>query len=887
MSEAKWRRYLRFYRPDPIADLDDELRDHLESTAEALIERGLSPADARAESLRRFGDLAHVRLEVERLDHLHLRRSRATEIMETFLQDLRYGARTLLRNPAFAIVSVLSIALAVAANATVFSVVNATLLRPIPGIASDRLVRVYIDHHSPFSWRELDWFRERAKSFEHIVTERNGAMSFRASAADANERIRTSLVSRGFFPGLGVPLALGRGFDVDERSAEATQPVAVLSHRFWQRRFGGDSSVIGRVVSVSGHPVTVVGVAAPAFRSSVLGWMPEMFLPFASAPLLTGTRIEDFGGGMYTTARLARGIAESAGEAQLVLLMQELARTDPARYERTTVRLDHIRGVNAELRAPAAAASVFLMGMVGLVLLMACANVANLLLGRAASRGTEIGVRLALGAGKHRIVRQLLTESFLLAVLGTLGGMAATFVITRALVGGIPPEAGIDAAFFAPDGRVLLFTVVSCLVATLLFGLVPALRSASPQLVPMLKGDTATGVRGRHRRKGGLLATQASLCVLLLAVASLFWRSLASLGDLDPGFRSAGVVDVPIDMSLLNADAAMRQLTFARILERAKTLPGVQSVSLAAQIPLTGSSMETPAAPDGGAASSRFDMPPVHFNIVTPDYFTTLGMPIRRGRAFEVGDGAGSTRVAIVNETAARAWWPDGDAVGKRIRWGAPDGPLLEVVGVARDAKYVSPGESPRVFAFIPLAQSERGDMTMHLRTTGGITAVRDQVWSMLRAEMPTLPPPTVTTLESDMSITLLPIRAGAALLGALGFVALMLAAAGIYGVTAYAVARRTREIGIRAALGAGQARLLGMVIRESLRPVSTGLVVGLVLALAAAFGLSRVLYGVRPIDPLVLSGVTLTLVIVALAAAFGPAWRASSADPSIAMRAE
>src|SRR6476661_1637299 len=290
--------------------------------------------------------------------------------METFLQDLRYGARMLVRSPAFTIVAVLSIALAVAANSTVFAVVNALLLRPIPGVNNERLVRVYMNHHSPFTWNELSFFRERA-------------MTFRAGSNDPNERIRTSLVTRGFFPLLGVRMALGRSFDVNEGSAEATAPVAVLSHTFWRRRFGGDSSVIGRVVTVSGQPVTIVGVAAPNFRSSVLGWTPELLLPFASAPLLTGTALTDFGGSMYSTARLKPGVSEATASAELESIMRELARTDSVQYERTTVRLDHTRGVNAELRTPTAAASAFLMGMVALVLLIACANVANLMLGRA------------------------------------------------------------------------------------------------------------------------------------------------------------------------------------------------------------------------------------------------------------------------------------------------------------------------------------------------------------------------------------------------------------------------------------------------------------------------------------------------------------------------
>lgn len=803
--------------------------------------------------------------------------------MDTLLQDIRYGLRMLLRGPAFTLVAVLSIALAMAANSTVFSVVNAMLLRPIPGADNDGLVRVYLNHHGALSWRELSWFRTGSSAFSHIVTERNGAMAFRAGAGDANERIRTSLVTRGFFPALRVPMALGRPFDVDETSADAARPVAVLTHGFWQRRFGGDPGVIGRTVFVGGQAVTIVGVAVPEFRSSVVGWAPEMFLPFASAPVLAGTALEEFGGGMYSTARLKDGVSRAAGDAELATLMRRLVDSDTARYGRTTIRTDHTRGVNAELRTPTAAASTFLMGMVAVVLLVACANVANLLMGRSAARQGEIGVRLAIGASRERIVRQLLTESLLLAIAGTMLGIAATYAITGALAQALPPEAGIDRAFFTPDVRVLLFTGVLCLGTTLLFGLMPALRVASPALTGMLKG-VASGATKRPR--GRLLTAQASLCVLLLAVAALFWRSLERMRDLDPGFRVAGLMSVPIDLSLVKGDVASQQLAFARVLETVRALPGVQQAALAAHVPLTGSSMETPIAPDGSSGVEG-RIPSVHFNVITPGYFASLDIALRQGRDFASGDGESAARVAIVNETAAKAWWPNQSALGKRVRWGGKDGPLLEVVGVVRDARYVTPGESPRTFVYVPLAQSFRNDMTMHVHSRAGFTATRDAIWSLLHDELPTLPPPPVTTLASDMSVTLLPVRAGAALLASLGLVALVLAATGIYGVTSYAVERRTRELGIRAALGAGQARLLRLVTRESLRPVATGLAIGAVLALLVAFGLSRVLYGVRLFDPAVLPIAVVTLAAVAVVAALVPAWRAARISPASAMRSE
>ncbi|MEO7520618.1 MAG: ADOP family duplicated permease, partial [Gemmatimonas sp.] len=681
------------------------------------------------------------------------------------------------------------------------------------------------------------------------------------------------------------PLAVGQPFDGDERSAEATKPVAVLSHAFWQRRFGGDSSIAGRTVSIAGHPVTIVGVLSRDFSSSVMGWTPDVLLPLAAAPTLTGIKLEDFGGSLYATARLRRDISAQQAGAELDVLMRGLARTDSARYERATVRLDHARGVNAELRGAVAAASAFLMGMVALVLLIACANVANLLLGRAAARQTEIGVRLALGASRARIIRQLLTESLMLGVLGTVIGLSLTFMLTRVLTSLIPAEAGIERAFFAPDGRVLIFTGSTCVATTLLFGLVPALRASSPRLVPMLKADVqGSGVR---RSRGGLLATQAALCVVLLAVASLFLRSLQSMRGLDSGFRVNGVVNVPVDLDMSGAADSLSAATFERILRRAGALPGVQSATLAAHAPLTGSNMETRLAPQGMTVSSRFEYHSTYFNVVAAGYFETLGIPLMTGRGILETDRATSPRVAVINETAAKRWWPNQQAVGKQFLWGGEGGRETEVIGIARDADYNMPGESQNVFVYLPLAQQPRSEMTLQMYTTLPAASLREAVWTMLREEAPALPPPPITAMAADMSITLLPVRTGASLLGALGLVALLLAATGIYGVTTYAVARRTREIGIRAALGAGRTRLLRMVVSDSLRPVMVGLGVGLSLALLSAVGLSRVLYGVRPIDMVVLPGVAITLLVVSLIATLAPARRASAVDPVIAMRSQ
>ena len=883
--EPKWRRYLRFVRPNPLADLDDEVRDHLDSAIEALVAQGMSPDNARAEALRRFGDVTRIKGEVRRLDAKHELVTRRAAVIDAFLYDLRHGARALRRSPGFAFVAALSIALGVAANATVFSVVNALLLRPIAGTHNERLMRMYLNHHSPFDWRDLSWFRERATTLDNIVGERYGAVAFRASPSAESERVQMSWVTRGFFQTLGVRMALGRAFEGDETGPTAGEPVAVLTYPFWQRRFAGDSSVVGRTVLLGGHPLTIIGVTAPDFRSSVLMWTPSVIVPLSAAPIITGRPVDEFGGSFYATVRLAPDVSAERATAELRALMSRLALTDTARYERVTVRLDHVRGVNAELRQPVAVASIFLMAMVGLVLLIACANVANLLLGRAATRRAEIGVRLAMGASRLRLVRQLLTESLLLAMIGSAFGFASAWLLTRALASAIPREAGLDATYLAPDLRVLGFTALLCVITTLLFGAVPAFRAASPGLVELLKGSDA---RTRSRKRGWLVTTQTAMCVLLLAVAATFLRSLSSLQSVDPGFRPDGIVDVTIDLGLAGGNATSDPAaTFARVVQEAEALPGVENVTLTAVVPLSGSNMETRVLAEGTSVASRRDAPSTYFHIVGPGYFSTMQIPLRRGREFLVSDRAGSPRIAVISETAAQRLFPAGDVLGKRFHWGAADGPLLEVVGIARDVDYVMSGETPKTVVYVPLAQQPRSEMVLQLRTRTDLASTRRAVWDVLREVLPTLPPAPVTRMVDDIAITLLPVRWGAALLAAFGALALVLAAAGIYGVAAYSVARRAREIGIRAALGATRARLLRMVLWESGRRVAIGAAIGLLVTIAVSMGLSRVLYGVQALDPFVLGGVAAVIACVAIIASLAPARQAAGIDPVAAMRSE
>lgn len=885
--EPMWRRYRRLLRPDAVADLDDELRDHLDSATEALVASGMAPAAARAEARRRFGDVGRVRGEVQRLDAQHGRSLWRGALLESIAQDLRYTLRTLRRSPGFAVVAILSIALGVAANSTVFSLGNALLLRPIPGADAPRLVRVYSNSHGVWYWQSFAWLRDHTRSFDAIVAERPMSMVLGGTGGGSPERVQAGLVTDGYFQALGVQLALGHPFQGDENSAEGSTPAVILAHRFWTSRFGADSSIVGQTIVLGGRAVPVVGVAAPDFRSSVLGWTNDLWLPLGSAPLLTGSSLDDMGGSLYATARLRSGVTRQETQAELAVLMPQLTATDTARYAGMTARLDHVRGLNAELRTPATAAIAFLMALVAMVLIIACANVANLLLGRAAARRTEIGVRLAIGIGRARLVRQLLTESMVLATVGGALGYLASLTVPGLLVPMVPTEARLDAAFFAPDHRVVLFTVVLVMLTTVAAGLVPALRASSPGLAPLLRGggsgDAGQGRRGR--RGSRLVAGQAALCVVLLAVASIFVRSLTRMHAVDPGFSADGVVDAPLDLSSAGGSEAAQRLLFDQVVARAAALPGVRSVTLAAVVPLSGNNMQTDFTSDDIVVASTSDGPRAHFNVVSTDYFETLELPLRSGRGFTADDRDESPHVAVVNEAAARRWWPAGDAIGRRFRWEGTDGPEVEIVGIAADANYEMPGESPLPNIYFPLAQNFRGRMVLQLRADGGVAAMREPIRAILNELAPTLPPPPIAAMRDDMAITLLPVRIGAILIGAFGLMALLLASAGIYGVTSYDVARRTREIGIRSALGATRGGVLRLIVSESLRTVGSGVAVGIALALLVAVALSRVLYGVRALDPTVLVGIPLLLAAVSVVATLAPARRAAAVPPVSAMR--
>lgn len=796
--------------------------------------------------------------------------------METLFHDLRYAVRAFARAPGFALTAALTLALGIGVNTAVFSVANAVLLRPADARDAGRIARIYRNRHSPLSWREFQFVRRNNRSFRGVWAERNAVLALETRGT--SERVQAELVSGGFFPTIGVTPAAGRLLTPADDSVQGASPVVVLSHRYWRERFNADPAVVGRAIRLNGRPYTIVGVAREGFANPFPGYAPQLWAPMGEMRPLTGMDTRD-AGSVYVAGRLRPGIDLSRATADVGVLAAELTRQDPARREPVRLWVGHSRGVTQEMRGAATAMLTALQVVTLLVLLIACTNVANLLLARATARRREIGIRLAIGASRGRLVRQLLTESVLLSLIGGVVGLLLATWLLSAAMALVPADAPVYLNV-GLDRRVLLFTLAASLLAGVVFGLAPALRASSPDVVTTLKEDSAAPRRSRLRN--ALVGAQVALCMVLLAVSALFLRSLGNASRIDPGFDPAPLLVMPVDLRLGSYNDTTGREFYRRLLESVRALPGVRAASLQQVMPLHGDNMETRFR----LAGEGEDAPPraSNFDVVAPDYFRTLGIALLRGREFGEADGAQAPPVAVVNETFAQRTFPGGAAIGQRITFG--DTPLT-IVGVVRNARYVTLGEEPRAMLYVPFAQNYNDEMVLHVRTDGDPAALVRPVQRAARALDPVLPLDDPRPMRQQLRVALLPAKIGAGMLGGFGSLALLLAAVGIYGVISYTVSQRTREIGIRAALGAGRRALIGHVISGTLRVVGAGMAVGIVLALLAGRGARAFLYGVAPTDPAVLVGTPLVLALVALGASWFPARRAAAVDPMVALRAE
>ena len=805
--------------------------------------------------------------------------------MSSLTADLRYALRTLRSAPGFTIVAILSLALGIGANTTIFSVTNAVLFRRLPAPEPEQLTRIVRGSHSPLDLENLRYVRDNATSFSAVVGERLTAGTMTTDDG-RTDRFDGALVTNDFFSALRLRPAAGRLFTGRGETLAENGPVVVLSYGIWQARFGGDPSIVGRTIRLNERPFTVVGIAPQEFTSTVLGWRPSGWVPLANVRELTNVSLSEWNGSLYTTGRLKSTADLRRAASELDALAARLRQSDSTRFAQFNFRVLSAEGVEVEARQAVRAITILLSAMVGIVLLIACANVANLMLARATNRRREIAVRLALGASRGRLIRQLLIESTVLALAGGVVGFGLTLWATRVLPRLLPADAPVMLNF-APDPRVLAFTAVLCIATGIVFGLAPALRSSRPDLVEALKEDVRLHGFRRSRLRNAFVIAQVALGLVLLSAASLFLRSLVTARSMDPGFDTRNVVDVRIDLGPRHYDRARTLEVYRDVLARARAVPGVASATLAGTVLLEGSNTENVLVLPGVELTPGVRPPIVSVNLVGSDYFETLSIRMMAGRTIRESDIVASLPVVVISEAMARRYWPRESAIGKRFRLGSDTSSILEVVGVARDVKYYTLGESPRSLVYLPVTQRGERELALQVRSPLSVSVIGPRLEAVVRELEPTLPPPRARAIRDDMVVAFLPAKAGAMIFGSFGLLALGLATVGLYGVTSYVVSQRTREMGVRAALGARQIDLLILSVRDTLRLVG----VGVLLGLAGAYGLARVvvslLYDAQPGDPIVLGGATLLLTVAAAAASYIPARRAARVDPVTSMRSE
>jgi predicted permease len=816
--------------------------------------------------------------------------------MRTLWQDMRYGARMLFKQPVFTLIAVLTLALGIGANTAIFSIVNGLLLNPLPYRNADRLAIIWT--HSPGANVAQDWpspgqfsaLKSENSVFEQLALAQGSNVILSGNAEP--ERLGAVRASSAVFSLLGAQAMLGRVFLPEEDTPDKTLTV-ILSHGLWRRRFGGDPKVLGQTLTINGRGYTVVGVMPPDFA---LGYevMPtvgsvaqaELLLPLP----LSVERMNNHGDENYNVlARLKPGATTAQAQAELNLAVRRMEQQFPGNYPASRRFSFSIRPLLEQAVGDVRLALYVLLGAVGCVLLIACANVANLLLARAATREREMAVRAAIGAGRWRVVRQLLTESVLLSVVGgALGLLLAVWGL--ALLRWLNPGDIPRLAAIRIDNRVMAFTTAVAALTGILFGLAPALRSSRVNLSETLKEGGRSLVGGHHRLRNLLVVTEIALSLVLLIGAGLLIRSFLHVQQVEPGFAPQNVLSMR--MSLVGpaySDEARRVSFYQQLWERIRRLPGVEAAGGVSALPLTGGIGWGSVTIEGYNASSGQNMIQADMRSASVGYFETMKVPLIRGRFFADQDTKESQRVVIVDENMANTYWPNADPIGKRLKFGGADSdsPWMTVVGVVANVKHYALDTDSRVALYTSHLQGGAGSLSIAVRTTADPLGMAAAVTREARALDPNLPLYDVKTMEQWLSESLARRRFAMLMLGLFAVVAMLLAGVGIYGVMSYTVERRIREIGIRVALGAQTRDVLRLVVRQGMSLTGIGVTLGLTAAIAATRVMAGLLFGVRATDPLTFVLIALLLALVALAACWIPAWRATKVDPMVALRCE
>ena len=818
--------------------------------------------------------------------------------MAALLQDLRFGARLLARHKAMTAVVVMSLALGIGANTTIFTIVNAVLLNPLPVRDASTLVRVVttelrngvVQPLGAISRPNAVDVAAKNDVFDRVAI--SGFAGVTLTGSGEPEPVFAQLVSGNYFDVLGPSLAAGRTFRADEDTTPGASPVVVLGYGLWQRRFGGDPAAVGRALTLNGRPFTVIGVTREGFRGTATFGGPELWVPMSMyREVLSGQAVQfhDSRRGLFyeAVARLKPGVSVQQAQASMQAFGKGLEEAFPTDFRGRSLAVRSL----AEGTFPPAfqqqlvLAGTVLMAVVGLVLLIACANVANLLLARAAARRQEIAVRLSVGANRTRLVRQLLTESVLLAGLGGVGGIVVAYwarAVIWAYRPAFVPATAIDLNF---DARVIAFTVGVSLFTGLVFGLAPALQGSRADLVTELKDRTSAPSGSRwFGVRNVLVMAQVALSFIALAGAGMFLRSLLNAQAIDTGFDGRRHAVLFINPGTQGFDESRTRELYRRILDRLQGTPGVESATLATGVPLFGGGLGRTVFRDGQDAKDPRNGRMTQVNQVAGGYFDTMQIPIVRGRGITAADRQNGAPVVVINEAMAKQIWPDEDPVGRTLRiFGVETD--WQIVGVARTIKYNFVGEDPTSMLYLPLEQNFAAQAAVQVRTAGDPSSALGTVRRELQQMEPGLALTNVSTYDDVLHQSLWAPRMAAWLLGIFASLALLLAAVGLYGVLAYSVTQRTRELGIRMALGAREGDVRGMVVRQGLLLALAGLVPGVLVSWALSRTITRLLYGVAPGDLVTFTVVPVMLAVVAVAATLLPAWRASRVDPAVALR--
>ncbi|MGH9654814.1 MAG: ADOP family duplicated permease [Bryobacteraceae bacterium] len=882
-------------------DLDAELHFYLETQIQQRMDAGIDEPEARRAARIELGSVESVKDAV--------RDVRMGAGMERIWQDIRYAVRGLLNKPGYTVVAVLVLALGIGANSAVLSLVNAFLLKPLEVANSGQVVGLYSrdtkhpDSYRAFSYPNYVEIRDHNPVFSSVMAQQLSLVG--VQKGNRTRRIFADVVSSNYFSTLGVPLLKGRSFRAEEEKPGAASTV-IESYPFWKRT-GGGSRILGRKLRINGHLFTVVGIAPKGFTGTTALMSPEIFLPLGAFNLVTN----DFeskplsardNNALIVIGRLKPGITQKEANASLSVVASEMAKEFPAAnkdqqlFVHSLSRFNISTGPtnNSEMYMPA----ILLMSLAGVVLLIACLNLANMIMASGAARRKEIAIRLAIGGSRRRIAQQLVTEGFVLAIVGGAAGLLVASWSAKVLMAAMARVLPFGFVYSStPDVRVLAGTLAFCVASTVIFALSPAWKLSNPNTWLDLKATPGHDVGGRDRRffsRGNVLViAQLSLSLMMLAAAGLFVRSALRAANIQPGFSMRTEVLAEVDASLVNYDEPHTRLIYRTLRQRLRRIPGVQSVAMAATVPFGTTHMARGIAPSDAAASKKHPPLFARFNIVTADYFRTLRIPLLRGRPFTVAEDipASKSHVAILDRAAAEKLWPQGGALGKYIRMYGHNGQseICQVVGVAGNVR-------ERIFAgkvtphvYIPFGQQYQADMQIHVKATNSGPRMLKTIGHVIRATDKRLPLLALTTMRQhlDSSFGFWVMRTGAYLLEIFGAVALFLAVIGLYAVNAYTVARRTREIGIRMALGADPSSAMRLILGQGLRVIAAGVAIGLLLSIGIDRVLAGLLYQTRTIDPLVLLIASLVLALVALFACYLPARRASRVDPMVALRYE